>query len=259
VRTATDATGAGPRTTAGLGVGIAWATAVVGVIALASAITTPPRSGPFCRGGCIGYPYTDAAAFVPRDYWWMYAQSALVLLSLMLLFCVHQAAAPQVRVFSGIAVGFAAGAAAALLVDYGIQLAALQPSFLRGETGGLALFSQYNPHGVFIALEDVGYLLLGLALLTAAAVFTASARLVERGLRWVLMVGGALTVVALPALAVGYGADLEYRYEVAAIALTWVTLIAGGILLTRWFRRSTVARAPAADTGGEDGTHQRPR
>ena len=106
MRTATDATGAGPRTTAGLGVGIAWATAVVGVIALASAITTPPRSGPFCRGGCIGYPYTDAAAFVPRDYWWMYAQSALVLLSLMLLFCVHQAAAPQVRVFSGIAVGF---------------------------------------------------------------------------------------------------------------------------------------------------------
>ena len=79
----------------------------------------------------------------------------------------------------------------------------------------------------------------------------------KRGLRRVLMVGGALTVVALPALAVGYGADLECRYEVAAIALTWVTLIAGGILLTRWFRRSTVARAPAADTGGEDGTHQR--
>jgi hypothetical protein len=36
--------------------------------------------------------------------------------------------------------------------------------------------------------------------------------------------------VTLPALAVGYRADLEYRYEVAAIALTWVTPITGGPL-----------------------------
>ena len=74
-----------------------------------------------------------------------------------------------------------------------------------------------------------------------------------RGLRWLLLVGGALTVIALPVLAVVYGTDLEYRYEVAAIALTWITLIPGGILLTRWFRQPMAGR-PAADepTAGHD-------
>lgn len=224
-----------------LGGALAWATAGVGLLAAVLATTTPPRSGPFCSDGCLGPPYTDAAAFVPRDYWWLYPQSLLILLVLALLVCVHQAAAPAARVFSGLAVALAAVASAALLADYVIQLAVLQPSLLRGETGALSLFSQYNPHGIFIALEDLGYLLLGLALLSTAGVFTGPSRL-ARALRWLLLVGGGLTVIALPALAIAYGTGLEYRYEVAAIALTWVTLIPGAILLTRWFRRPVAGR-----------------
>ena len=102
----------------------------------------------------------------------------------------------------------------------------------------------YNPHGVFIALEDLGYLLLGLALIAAAGVFSGRSRL-ARGLRRLLLVGGAFTVIVLPVLAVVYGTDLEYRYEVAAIALTWITLIPGGILLTRWFHQPSAERAAA--------------
>lgn len=228
-----------------LGRWFSWATVVVGVVAAPLAYTTPPRSGPFCRlDNCIGYPYTDVAAFVPRDYAWMYPQSLLILLALGLFVCVHQAAAPRSRVFSSLAVVLAAMGAAAVLADYVVQLAVLQPSLRRGETDGLSLFSQYNPHGVFIALEDVGYLLLGLALLTSAAVFTRASRL-ERGLKWLLIVGGALTVLALPVLAALYGTDLDYRYEVAAIALTWITLIVGGVLLSRWFG-GPVNAAPTA-------------
>ncbi len=224
-----------------LGRVLGWATAVVGLAAAVLAYTTPPRSGPFCRSACIGSPYTDVASFVPRDYWWMYPLSLLLLLALGLLVCVHQAARPAARVFSGLAVALTTMAVAAVLVDYVIQLAVLQPSLLRGETAGLSVFSMYNPHGVFIALENLGYLLLGLALLILAALFSAHAPL-ERPLRWVLMIGGALTVLALPVLAVLYGADLEYRYEVAAIALTWVTLMASGILLARWFGRPVAGR-----------------
>jgi hypothetical protein len=33
----------------------------------------------------------------------------------------------------------------------------MQPSLLKGETEGLTLFLQYNPDGIFIALEDLGY------------------------------------------------------------------------------------------------------
>jgi hypothetical protein len=234
-----------------LGSILALTTTIVGLLALVSGLTTPPRSGPFCRTACLGAPYTDAAAFVPRDYWWLYPQSLLVLLVLGLLVCIHQAAAATARVFSGIAVALGAVAAAALLVDYAVQLAVVQPSLLRGETAGLSLWSQYNPHGVFIALENLGYLLLGLALLALAAVFTGQSRL-DRGLRWLFLAGGALTVAALPALAVGYRADLEYRYEVAAIGLTWVTLIAGGPLLTRWFRHPGTPPAAADLPGRSD-------
>ena len=240
-----------------LGSILALATTIVGLLALGSGLTTPPRSGPFCRTGCLGYPYTDAAAFVPRDYWWLYPQSLLVLLVLALLVCIHQTVAASARVFSAIAVGLGAVAATGLLIDYAVQLAVLQPSLLRGETAGLSLWSQYNPHGVFIALEDLGYLLLGLALLALAAVFPGTSRL-ERALRWLFLAGGARTVVAVPALAVGYRAELEYRYEVAAIGLTWVTLIPGGLLLTRWFRH-TVTPPPPADLPGRGDAHPLPR
>ncbi len=47
-------------------------TAILAASAFAVGITTQPRFGPFCLSACIPYPYTDAAAFVPRDYLWMY-------------------------------------------------------------------------------------------------------------------------------------------------------------------------------------------
>lgn len=226
-----------------LGRAIALATIVVGLLAVVVSVTTPPRSGPFCSTGCLGYPYTDAAGFVPRDYWWLYPQSVLILLTLALVVCVHHTVARPVRVFSAIATMLAAVAAAALLIDYAIQLTVSQPSLLRGETGALSLFSQYNPHGVFIALEDLGYLLLGVAMALLAVVFTAPRRL-DRALRWTLAVGGMLVVAALPALAAAYGAELDYRYEVAAIALFWVALITGSVLLTRWFGRRRPTQVP---------------
>jgi hypothetical protein len=231
-------------TAARLSTGVAVATVVTALLAAVTSATTPPRTGPFCAAGCLTYPYDDAAAYVPRDFGWMYPQSLLVLLALVLLICLHQQAR---HLGSAIAAGLTGVSAAVLLGDYALQVATVQPSLRRGETGGLALFSQYNPHGAFIALEDLGYLLLGLALLTAAAVFTATTRL-DRALRWTLGAGGALTVVTLPVLAVRYGTDLEYRYEVAAMALTWLTLIAGGVLLARWFHRPASIREPAAAT-----------
>jgi hypothetical protein len=74
-------------------------------------------------------------------------------------------------------------------------------SLLRGELAGLSLLSQYNPHGVFIALEDIGYLMMSAALLFAAGVFTRRRRL-ERAVRRLFIIGGGLGVGALPILIV---------------------------------------------------------
>jgi hypothetical protein len=34
----------------------------------------------------------------------------------------------------------------------------LQPSLLAGETEGIAMLSQFNPHGLFIILEEPGFI-----------------------------------------------------------------------------------------------------
>jgi len=221
--------------------------AAAAAVALAVGATTPPRSGPNCRGDCITYPYTAVARFVPRDYWWMYAAALMVVLFVGVVACLHHRAASDARLFTTIAVSLATVSAAALLADYFVQLAVVQPSLLKGELAGLSLVSQYNPHGVFIALEDLGFLMMGLAFLFASAALTGRSRL-ERSARYVLLAGGILAVVALVVLAALYRSHLEYRYEVAAIVIDWLTLIVAGVLLAALFHRD--ARASTAH--GED-------
>lgn len=216
-------------------------TALAAALALGFGVTTPPRSGPFCTlemsDVCVTYPYTAVAAYVPRDYLWMYPALLMVLLFLPLVVCIHYAAAVEKQLFSQIAVSFATIAVAALAVDYAIQLTVMQPSLLKGEVAGLSLFSQYNPHGIFIVLEDIGYLLMGVSFLFLVPVFDRSSALV-RAIRLLLLVCGLLAVGSFFLLVLLYGYDLEYRYEVAAIVIDWIALIIGGVLLTFFFRRA---------------------
>ena len=216
--------------------------AVAAAAALGIAITTAPaRSGPFCMaklvGSCVTYPYTDVAAFVPIEYIWMYPAFLMALLFVVLVVCIHQYAALDKKVFSQIALSFALLSAAAHAINYFIQLAVVQPSLLKGELEGLSLFSQYNPHGIFIALEDLGYLMMGVAFLFVAIAFGRRERL-ERVIRLLFIIGSVLAVGSLILLALLYGSNLEYRYEVVAILVDWITLIVSGVLLSVFFKRA---------------------
>ena len=212
-------------------------TALIGVVALAMAITTLPRSGPYCQSGCVGYPYTDVAAFVPRDYLWMYPAVVLTLLTVVLVECIRHQLAPSRGLFSRIAVAFTTMGAAVLVVDYASQLTFLQPALLLDETEGLSPWSQYNPHGVFIALENVGYALLNFAFLFIGVAMVRTPRKLWRAAGWVFACGGALTLVLLVLYSAVYRVRLDYRFEVAAIGLTWLVLIAAPVLLSIAFVR----------------------
>lgn len=223
-----------------LGFWIALLTAGTAVAALGLGATTPPRSGPFCSlawaGVCVTYPYTDVAAYVPRDYYWMYPAFLLGPLFALLVVCIHQQAAAEHKIFSHIALLFAAMGATLLATNYFIQLAVIQPSLLQGETAGLTLFSQYNPHSIFIALEDLGNLLFGFAFLFVAPVFNQPGK-VARFLYRFFTVMGALAVGGFVLYALYYGQELEYRYEVFSIMIDWVGLIVAGLLLSIFFAR----------------------
>jgi len=224
------------KTAASLGFWIALATAIVAVISFALAVTTAPISGPFCQSGCVTYPYANVAAYVPHDYIWMYPGILLTPLFLILMACIHYYSADDKKIFSLIGLSFAVMCAAAITMDYFIQLSVIQPSLLKGETEGLALFSQYNPHGIFIALEDLGYLLMSLAFLCVGVIF-AGARKLERAIRCVFIGSAVLSIATFILLSLIYGQNLEYRFEVAVITINWLTLIVGGVLLGVLFWR----------------------
>jgi hypothetical protein len=82
-------------------------TAALAAAALAIAVTTPLRSGPYCSMSCIAYPYTNAAAFVPRDYVWMYPAALLSVTFVVLVTCVHRHARDDLKSCSLVAMCFA--------------------------------------------------------------------------------------------------------------------------------------------------------
>ncbi len=212
-------------------------TAIVTVASFAIAIFTPPRSGPFCLGMCVGYPYTDTAPFFPRDYLWIFP--ALLLTPLLLIVCAcAEILGRSDRMFLGrIALAFAIVCTAIITLDYFIQIEVIQPSLLRNEADGIGLISQYNPHGLFIALEDLGYLMMSAVFFFLGAFLSGQAGL-ERALRLLLLAGGVLGFATFIGMSLAFGNRLETRFELAIISINWAVLTATGIMLSILFRRS---------------------
>lgn len=197
-------------------------------------ILTPPRSGPFApAAGIITYPYTNVAAFIPGDYSWLYPGILLAFIFIVLMACIHYYASDDRKLFSQIGLSFALIYAVVVLVDYFIQFTVVIPSILSGETAGLSLLTQYNPHGIFIALEGLGYLIMSVAFLFIAAVF-GGGRL-ERAIRWIFIAGFLLAVFSYAVLSI-----LKYdivAFEVTILTINWTVLIVNGVLLSILFRR----------------------
>jgi hypothetical protein len=154
-------------------------------------------SGPYCRSGCVGYPYTDVAAFVPRDYLWMYAAVVLTLLVIALVECIHYQVPPDRQLLSRIGVAFTIMGVAILVVDYASQLTFIQRALVLGETEGLSPWTQYNPHGIFIALENVGYVMINIAYLFIGIAMLRMPRRLWRAAGWIFTVGGVATLALL--------------------------------------------------------------
>lgn len=218
-------------------------------------VTTPARSGPGCLSDCVTAPYTDIAAFVPRDYWWMYPVMVMVLCYVIVVACVHQSNGHGGRVSSLLALAFAVIPATTASIAYGIQLMVVQPDLLKGELDGLSLWSMYNPHGLFIALENLTYLLIAVSFLFLGGALRRQGGVV-RAARLVLLLGGAVSIAVFVALSAVLASDLEYLYEVTALSITWLTLGTTGVLLGIAFRRQRLT-ASSTDAPPVDCSSQR--
>jgi hypothetical protein len=215
-------------------------TSVMTLITFGLAMLAVPIAGANCPSDCIDYPYLDTAEQFPRDYLWMIFATLLILAYVVLMVSIHAYAAPERQIFSQIGVTFAIGAAIILISDYYVQFSVVPVSVKNGETEGIALLTQYNPHGVFIALEEAGYLMMSLSFLCMAWVFVAETRLTA-SIRWVFVLGFVLPIIALIVISAIYGLERLDRFEVIILSVDWLVLLVNGILLSRVFRRQLKA------------------
>lgn len=219
-------------------------TVVITVVTFGLAITAIPNSGAGCREDCVEYPYLNTLSEFPRDYLWMLPAMLLLVVYLILVVSIHAYAAQHKKIYSQIGLSFALIAAGILLIDYYVQFSVVPISLMNQETDGLALLTQYNPHGIFIVLEELGFLLMSLSFLFLAPVFASEGRLASV-VRWVFLAGFVLTMVLLIAISINFGLDRMERFEIAVISIDWLVLVINGALLSLVFRRQLkVSRPP---------------
>ena len=216
-------------------------TALTTLVTFSLAIIAIPNSGAGCRENCVEYPYVNTLSEFPRDYLWMPPAMLLVVVYVILVVSIHAYAAQRNKIYSQIGLSFALIAAGILLSDYFVQLSVVPISLMNQETEGIALLTQYNAHGVFIVLEELGYLLMSLSFLFLAPVFANEGRLAS-GVRWVFITGFVLTMVFLAVISVIYGLDRMDRFEIAVISIDWLVLVINGVLLSLVFRRQLKVR-----------------
>ena len=136
-------------------------TTVITLVTFGFAITAVPISGANCLADCFEYPYLDTISQFPKDYIWMPLAILMILAYVVLMVSIQAYASRDRKIFGQIGLAFAIMAALILLGDYFVQFSVVPVSLMHGETEGITLLTQYNSHGPFIVLEELGYLIDG--------------------------------------------------------------------------------------------------
>lgn len=209
---------------------------LVTIITFGLALTAVPISGANAPGGGIPYPYLDTLRQFPKDYLWMFTAILLILTYLVFMLSINSIAKDGSKIFAKISIAFAIIGAAILLTDYFIQIAVIPVSLTNNETEGIALITQYNPHGIFIALEELGYLMMTLSFLFIAPIFCGKDRL-EFFIKWIFIVAFIFTLLSLIIISIQYGIDRKDRFEIIAVSISWLVLIINGVLVGILFKK----------------------
>jgi len=209
-------------------------TSVTTLVSFGLALAAIPSSGAFCPAACINYPYLEPAAKYPRDFIWMLPAMLSVLSFVGLMVAIRANAKSRQTVFAQLAVSCALISAAILISNYYLQFSVVPASLMSSETLGLALLTQSNPNGIFIALEEIGYFLMSICFLFAGFSLAGDGRL-ESAVRWIFWLGFISAILSLGIVSTVYGLQKLDRLEVLIISINWLVLILNGGLLSVYF------------------------
>lgn len=204
------------------------------IITFGFAMTAIPPSGPYCPENCMGYPFSDLLLYYPRDYYWMYLAVFQLFAFVIFMVTNHVIAAVDKKLFTFISIAFALISSTVLLLAYFTQFSVVPISVMKGETEGIALITQYNEHGLFIAMEELGYITMSISLFFLAFSYNKNTR-IESVIRLILTAQLFLTILAFIFYVVKYGIARSYLFEVATISINWFVLIIVGILISIHF------------------------
>ena len=154
----------------------------------------------------------------------------------VLISILHYLAPPEKKFFSHLSVSFGLISTGIFLVDYFLQISIIQPSLIQGETDGISFLTQFNAHGIFIALEEIGFIMMSLSFVFLAPIFSRKTK-IEKVLKWLFLTNCVLTFLSFILFSFLFGITREYRFEVAVISINWLTLIISGILLSFYFKK----------------------
>jgi transposase InsO family protein len=121
-------------------------------------------------------------------------------------------------------------------LKYAVGYPVVPISMIKGQTEGISLLTQYNGHGIFIALEELGFILMSLVFLFLSPIFNGNNRL-EKAMKRIFAIPSILILLSYVYYAIQYGLDRDYRFEVAAITIDWLATITIGILSSIYFLR----------------------
>ena len=209
---------------------------VLTVITFGVAMTAVPIAGAFCPSDCIDYPYLDTYKQFPGDFLWMYFAIIQLIVFLITMVSVHLTSAENKKIFSYTGLIFSGITVILLAADYFVQVSVIPVSLKYGETEGIPLLIQYNPHGIFIALEELGYLFMSLSFIFFAPVFSVREKL-QLFIKWIFILAFILTFLSFILITVKFGIDRKDRAEVVILSIDWLVLIVNGILLSILFSR----------------------
>lgn len=195
-----------------------------------------PPSGPYCPGDCMEYPFQQLFDYYPRDYIWMYLACLQLIVYVFFSVSIHFNTSAERKIFSKSGLVFATVAATVLLIDFYVQFAVVPVSALKGESDGIALLTQYNGNGIFIAMEELGYILMSIAFLFQGLSFINNKGL-ERTIKWLLSAPIILMFISFIFYSIQYGIERSYRFEVAAVTIDWLALIVIGIFMSVYFKK----------------------
>lgn len=210
---------------------------ILTIAAFGFAMTAIPPSGPYCPDNCMDYPFMDILLYYPRDYYWMYIAIFQLFAFVIFIVANHFIVNYTKKLFTFLSIAFTLISSTVLLIAYFTQFSLVPISVMKGETEGIALITQYNEHGLFIAMEELGYITMSIALFFLAFAFSKNTR-IERVIRLILITQLFLTIIAFIFYSIKFGIDRSYLFEVATITINWLVIIVVGVLSSIFFKRT---------------------